>query len=55
MMSAQQCFLAAMAGATYVSIFGGRVNNMGYNVCPEIARLRKVLDRSNMKAQIIVG
>ena len=31
MMSAQQCFLAAMAGATYVSIFGGRVNNMGYN------------------------
>jgi len=29
MMSVQQCFLAAMAGATYVSIFGGRVNNMG--------------------------
>jgi transaldolase len=26
MMSAQQCLLAAMAGATYVSIFGGRVN-----------------------------
>ena len=31
MMSAQQCFLAAKAGATYVSIFGGRVNNMGYD------------------------
>lgn len=28
MMSAQQCLLAAMAGATYVSIFGARVNNM---------------------------
>ena len=39
MMSAQQCFLAAMAGATWVSIFGGRVNNMRYNSCGEIARL----------------
>ena len=55
MMSAQQCFLAAMAGATYVSIFGGRVNNMGYNACGEIARLRKLLDQFNLKAQIIVG
>ena len=55
MMSAQQCFLAAMAGATYVSIFGGRVNNMGYNACDEIARLRKLLDQFNLKSQIIVG
>ena len=55
MMSAQQCFLAAMAGATYVSIFGGRVNNMGYNACGEIARLRKLLDQFDLKAQIIVG
>ncbi len=39
MMSAQQCFLATMAGATWVSIFGGRVNNMGYNSCGEITRL----------------
>ena len=38
MMSAQQCFLAAMAGATWVSIFGGRVNNMGYNACDEITK-----------------
>jgi len=55
MMSAQQCFLAAMAGATYVSIFGGRVNNMGYNACSEIARLRKLLDQFQLPAQIIVG
>lgn len=55
MMSAQQCFLAAMAGATYVSIFGGRVNNMGYNACGEIARLRKLLDQFKLKSQIIVG
>ena len=55
MMSAQQCFLAAMAGATWVSIFGGRVNNMGYNSCGEIARLRKLLDQFDLPAQIIAG
>ena len=55
MMSAQQCLLAALAGATYVSIFGGRVNNMGYNVCGEIKKLRTILDNFNLKSQIIVG
>ena len=55
MMSAQQCLLAALAGATYVSIFGGRVNNMGYNTCGEISRLRKLLDQFDLKSQIIVG
>ncbi len=55
MMSAQQCFLTALAGATYVSIFGGRVNNMGYNACGEIARLRRLLDGLNLRSQIIVG
>jgi transaldolase len=55
MMSAQQCFLAAQAGATYVSIFGGRVNNMGYNASDEIAKLRHVLDLTESKSQIIVG
>jgi transaldolase len=55
MMSAQQCFLAAMAGATYVSIFGGRVNNMGFNSCSEITRLRRLLDQFNLKSEIIVG
>jgi transaldolase len=53
MMSAQQCFLAALAGATYVSIFSGRVNNMGYNACGEIKKLRHVLDQFNLPAQII--
>lgn len=55
MMSAQQCFLAALAGASYVSLFGGRVNNMGYNACGEIRTLRTVLDRFGLRAQIIVG
>ena len=55
MMSAQQCFVAAMAGATYVSLFAGRIANMGYNPCEEITRLRNVLDNFNLKAKIIVG
>ncbi len=55
MMSAQQCFLAAMAGATYVSLFGGRVNNMGYQASDEIKKLRKLLNDFDLKAKIIVG
>ena len=55
MMSAQQCFLAAMAGATYVSLFGGRVNNMGYNCTDEISKLRILLDKFDLNSKIIVG
>ena len=55
MMSAQQCLLAAMAGASYVSLFGGRVNNMGYDSRLEITKTRKVLDRLGLKSQIIIG
>ena len=55
MMSAQQCLLAAMAGATYVSLFGGRVNNMGYDSRVEIAKTREVLDKLGLKSQIIIG
>lgn len=55
MMSAQQCFLAAMAGATYVSLFCGRVNNMGYNSVDELRKLRYLLDEHKLKAKIICG
>ena len=55
MMSAQQCLLAALAGATYVSLFGGRVNNMGYDSRQEVRRLRGLLDAFGSRAKIIVG
>ena len=55
MMSAQQCFLAALAGATYVSIFCGRVNNMGYDAVNELSILRDLLDEHGLKAQIIAA
>lgn len=55
MMSVQQCFLAALAGATYVSLFCGRVNNMGYNSIEELKKLRFLLDEHKLKAKIICG
>jgi transaldolase len=55
MMSAQQCFLAAVAGATYVSILAGRVNNMGYNSVSEIRMLRDLLDKFKLKGKIIAA
>ena len=55
MMSAQQCFLAALSGATYVSLFGGRVNDMGYSSISEIKKIRKLIDNFNLKSKIIVG
>jgi len=55
MMSAQQAFLAAMAGASYVSLFCGRINNMGYDSCIEIKKLRKLLDEHKLKAKIIAA
>ena len=55
MMSAQQCLLAAMSGATYLSLFGGRVNNMGYDSRQEVRRLRTLLDAFDSPSKIIVG
>ncbi len=55
MMSAQQCFVAALAGASYVSILSGRVNNMGYSSIEEIKKLRILLDRYQLKAKIIAA
>ncbi|MFH1840225.1 MAG: transaldolase family protein [Nanoarchaeota archaeon] len=53
MMSVQQCFLAAMAGATYVSLFCGRINNMGYDTIKELSNLRMLIDEYKLKAKII--
>ncbi len=44
-----------MAGASYISIFAGRVNNMGYNAYEEIAKLRQVLDLQDLSAKIIAA
>ncbi len=55
LMAMNQAYLSALAGATYVSIFSGRVRDMGYNVRPVIESTRAILDREGLKSKIIVG
>jgi transaldolase len=55
LMSFNQAYLAALAGGTYVSIFSGRIRDMGYDVRPVIAQTREQIDREDLDAQIIVG
>ena len=55
LMAMNQAYLAALAGATYVSIFSGRVRDMGYDVKPIIKSTREILDREGLKSKIIVG
>jgi transaldolase len=55
LMSFNQAYLAALAGGTYVSIFSGRVRDMGYDVRPVIGQTRDQIDREGLDAQIIVG
>jgi transaldolase len=55
LMSFNQAYLAALAGATYVSLFSGRIRDMGYDVKPVIQETRNILDREKLASQIIVG
>jgi len=54
-MSFNQAYVSALAGATYVSIFSGRVRDMGYEPARIIEQTRAALEREKLKAQIIVG
>jgi len=55
MMSAQQCYLSALAGASYVSLFGGRISDMGYDPIREIERYALMRQREGLRADLIVG
>ncbi len=55
LMAMNQAYLAALAGATYVSLFSGRVQDMGYDVRPVIESTRRLLERERLPARIIVG
>jgi transaldolase len=54
-MNFNQAYLAALAGATYVSIFSGRVRDMGYDVRPIIGETRAILEREKLESRVIVG
>lgn len=54
-MSSSQAFLAAASGATYVSIFAGRIRDMGYDADPVIAETAKLILQEQFSSKIIVG
>lgn len=55
MMNANQAYVAALAGAAYVSLFVGRIRDMGYDPYEVIATTREILEREEIGAQIIAG
>ena len=54
-LSFNQAILAAKAGATYVSIFAGRIADEGNDPGVAIRNVRNWLDQWNSQARIIVG
>jgi transaldolase len=54
-MATNQALLAALSGATYASIFYGRVSDMGYDPTEVISQTAKLYETGNIKTKIIVG
>lgn len=54
-MSFNQAYLAALAGATYVSIFSGRIRDMGYDSEAVICETQEFIQNHGLKSKIIVG
>lgn len=50
-----QCMLAANAGAKYISIFMGRLKDIGADPLPIISNVRDMLEQAGSTAEIIVG
>jgi len=55
MMNFNQAYFACLAGASFVSIFSGRIRDMGYDARTVIKNTREMIDREKLKAKIIVG
>lgn len=54
-MNFNQSYLACQAGATYVSIFAGRIKDTGYNPLEVICQVRNLIDAEHFSTKIIVG
>ena len=54
-MSSSQLVLAAKAGATYVSLFFGRVGDMGYNAFDVTKEAVEIFDDADFDTKIIIG
>lgn len=55
MMSSNQTAMAMMAGATYVSLFVGRIADMGCDPGAAIQETARFIERGGFKARIIAG
>ena len=54
-MAANQALLAALAGGTYVSLFLGRIGDMGYDGLQVIKETKTMLIEQQLPSKIIVG
>ena len=54
-MSSNQCILAAMSGATYTSIFFGRIGDMGYDPTQVIRDTTRIFRENHFRTKIIIG
>lgn len=55
MMSSNQAAMALMAGASYVSLFVGRINDLGYDADMVIRETAELIERGAFDARIIAG
>ena len=53
--SAPQALLAATVGATYISPFIGRIDDLGYNGMELISEIRSIYDNYNFPTQILAA
>lgn len=54
-MSVNQAVMAASVGATYVSLFYGRIRDMGCDAAAVVRKVRTLFRERNIATQIIVG
>ncbi len=54
-MSMNQAVMALNAGARYISLFLGRIRDIGHDGIAVIRDVRQIMDKANSKSEIIVG
>lgn len=54
-MNLNQVIMAAQAGADFVSLFWGRIRDIGHNAGDIVSRAREIFDHSGTSSEIIVG
>ena len=55
MMNSNQAALALLAGASFVSLFVGRINDLGCDADTEIAQTAEFIEQGGFRARIIAG